>query len=485
MENNQILKKSKVVLIESIIMVSVQLLVSLLQFIFEPFQIPVLIEIISSVVVLVLIIISYKLYKINDKFIKISIISKLCLFAIFMIVSSRTVVALYIVSTLYTSILFFNKKYSRIVSITVVILSVIHSGKIFMTNKAGSSVCQEAFVYLILLIVFCCLCNIITRLLNDFQEENMSEIKQKSHEQLEFVGKVSKVANEMIEDFDNSKELNDKLKDIVKTNSQSMNDISNAIEDTAKTIQIQNQMNLDTKKYILNAKKSAEIMVDSSKVAEEALSEGNDVVRELKTKFADVKEANIVTVESTERLVNKVYKVNEILGAILNISSQTNLLALNASIEAARAGEAGRGFTVVADEIRGLSEQTKDAANEITSIIQTLLEDAKIASDNVNKSTVSVENQNEMINLTSDKFKKISNEIGTLKNQIDEINIVVNEIVNANDKISNHIETLSATSEEVSATSKEGLRITENSVQILNEYNDIINKIYELTNKIK
>ena len=193
-------------------------------------------------------------------------------------------------------------------------------------------------------------------------------------------------------------EIYDKLKDIVKTNSQSMNDISNAIEDTAKTIQIQNQMNLDTKKYILNAKKSAEIMVDSSKVAEEALSEGNDVVRELKTKFADVKEANIVTVESTERLVNKVYKVNEILGAILNISSQTNLLALNASIEAARAGEAGRGFTVVADEIRGLSEQTKDAANEITSIIQTLLEDAKIASDNVNKSTVSVENQNEMIN---------------------------------------------------------------------------------------
>ena len=77
MENNPILKKSKVVLIESIIMVSVQLLVSLLQFIFEPFQIPVLIETISSVVVLVLIIISYKLYKINDKFIKISIISKL------------------------------------------------------------------------------------------------------------------------------------------------------------------------------------------------------------------------------------------------------------------------------------------------------------------------------------------------------------------------------------------------------------------------
>ena len=95
------------------------------------------------------------------------------------------------------------------------------------------------------------------------------------------------------------------------------------------------------------------------------MKEGAGVVSELKEQAVNVADASQVTVDVIRSLTDKVEEVKTFVDSIINISNQTNLLALNASIEAARAGEAGKGFAVVADEIRQLSEQTKDATEEI------------------------------------------------------------------------------------------------------------------------
>lgn len=180
--------------------------------------------------------------------------------------------------------------------------------------------------------------------------------------------------------------------------------------------------------------------------------------------------------------------VNDITNIINEIAEQTNLLALNAAIEAARAGEAGKGFAVVADEIRILAEQSKDASEQIKSVVNGVLtetEDIVNSSDTFqNEFEVSKDNVNKAIN----SFDDISKLVKRAAPAISEVYTSVNIINKDKDAILEKVNNSSAISQEVSATTEEvavsSEGFTESSAKIAQSASSLFNITKEMMDKI-
>ena len=131
--------------------------------------------------------------------------------------------------------------------------------------------------------------------------------------------------------------------------------------------------------------------MDSLEKTAEATRHETEKLDSVSVKMGGIEEDTITLSETINNLSERSNQIGNILEVINDIANQTNLLALNAAIEAARAGEAGRGFAVVADEVRKLAERTQHATKEIEDIINGLLRDSEEAKVAMDKSVTSVQ----------------------------------------------------------------------------------------------
>ena len=171
------------------------------------------------------------------------------------------------------------------------------------------------------------------------------------------------------------------------------------------------------------------------------------------------------TAQLVSNLNNEASQISNILQVIKGISEQTNLLALNAAIEAARAGEAGRGFAVVADEVRELSKRTKDSTEQIQQQIETLTNEAQAAAEKMAVLQNNGRGAVEVVEKSTQAFIEIKAELNQITDMASQIAVAAEEQTNVANEINQRIHSISDESEVMYKQGKD----TFEAIKILSE----------------
>jgi len=223
--------------------------------------------------------------------------------------------------------------------------------------------------------------------------------------------------------------------------------INKGIEDTTKIVQSTVDRNRDLKVVLDKSVESAHETERDISNAQQILTDAKDKISEMMKNVVNSSEAQNELSDKLSALSNEAEQVKGVLTVISDIAEQTNLLALNAAIEAARAGEHGRGFAVVADEVRKLAERTQKSLAEINGTINVIVQSIADASQGMEDNTAEIE---KLVVVSEDASEKIiesshimdnallaAKESSTVsKNIVDNINIVITDMNEINDNMS-------------------------------------------------
>lgn len=193
----------------------------------------------------------------------------------------------------------------------------------------------------------------------------------------------------------------------------------------------------------INIQQVSETVASVSGAATETSQEaylGNESLQQVIKQMTHINEAVNESSSVIKQLGEHSKEIGKIIEAITGIADQTNLLALNAAIEAARAGEHGKGFAVVADEVRKLAEQSKESADHITTLINQIQRDTTHAVDVMDKGTKEMVVGMEVVHETGDGFQRILKSIEHVTGQVQEVTAISEEIAAGAEQVNASIE---------------------------------------------
>ncbi len=207
----------------------------------------------------------------------------------------------------------------------------------------------------------------------------------------------------------------------------------------------------------------------STQAAKEASTEGSATISHSITEMRRIAEGINGSAQQINQLGERSRQISGIVKVIGEIASQTNLLALNAAIEAARAGEQGRGFAVVADEVRKLSERTGTSAREIAEMIGSVQADTENAVARMNSVAVEMSGGVELVQNVGVSLEKIDARTRDTTTLAGQIAVAVNEQKTASEDIARRLESIAQAAEENSALTGNNRDVAQNLRQCAGE----------------
>ncbi|MGB1090808.1 MAG: methyl-accepting chemotaxis protein [Oceanobacter sp.] len=274
--------------------------------------------------------------------------------------------------------------------------------------------------------------------------------------------------------------LDDELGQAAKAYNSAMNKISETIQKVSEGASESNLMSMQNHMTISLSTKGTKAQQQETQSAVTAVQQLEIATREIASNVQNVADqadkANDVALHSIQsvsssmaevqalssqmtsvaEVIRELHASSDAIGSVLevigNIAEQTNLLALNAAIEAARAGEQGRGFAVVADEVRALAKKTQDSTSEIDRIVSRFQQQSKLAFTSVEESQQAVENAVRISVEMSEELKEIGSSIGVIRDMSDQVAAATEEQVSTNHELTKIMDSINHLAVHTAAT---------------------------------
>ena len=250
-----------------------------------------------------------------------------------------------------------------------------------------------------------------------------------------------------------------------------------AQEQSAQTTEVAGAVEQMTK-TILETTKNSSIAAESAKNAGEIAKGGGQVVVETIEGMNRIAEVVSKSATMVQALGKSSDQIGEIVQVIDDIADQTNLLALNAAIEAARAGEQGRGFAVVADEVRKLAERTTKATKEIAAMIKQIQKDTGSAVESMVEGQEEVEKGKKLADKAGESLNEIIKGAEQVVDVITQVAAASEEQSSASEQISNNVEAISNVTHESASGIQQIARAAEDLNRFTVNLQDLISRFH-------
>ena len=221
---------------------------------------------------------------------------------------------------------------------------------------------------------------------------------------------------------------------------------------------------------------NAEASAEAARRALDAAEQGNRAVRDTLEGMQRIRSSVQATAKKIKSLGDRSLEISEIINVINDITEQTNLLALNAAIEAARAGEAGRGFAVVADEVRKLSEHSRTATKDIASLIKAIQAETNEAVVVMEEGTKEVEVGARLADQAGKALEAISSVVRQSAELVQEISLASKQQVRGTEGVANAMQIISNITRQTSQGARQTARTVENMVKLSEQLNEALSQ---------